>query len=74
MGAHTQVTLCHIKDFFVDFARNDSLGQIANAWVAWADMEVGVSNAMQQTHASAQQTHANAQHTQWLRPYPPTTP
>lgn len=32
-----QVTVSHLKDFFVDFARNDSLGQIANAWVAWAD-------------------------------------
>ena len=35
----SQVTVEHIKDFFVNHAINYNLGQIANAWLVHADLQ-----------------------------------
>lgn len=44
-GSSPTVTNDQIKDFFVNYMRNDNLGQIANAHVAFADISVPGANS-----------------------------
>ncbi|KAI9009538.1 RNA dependent RNA polymerase-domain-containing protein [Gaertneriomyces semiglobifer] len=57
-GSHAKATLENVKRHFVTFLREDNLGQIDNAWKAWADQSGKGANCSEALTLAELHSHA----------------